>query len=136
MSSATPPNDSDATIPSQHRSDEERLLLAVRGADDGLWDWDIVTDTVYYSPRWYEMLGISADDAPATLETWGARVHPADRERVLAELHAFAETPQKRLSMEHRLRHQNGRYRWMLVRAAAHRDTEGRAVRIAGWHTD
>lgn len=133
----TTPHSVDTDAPSQHMTtDEERFLLAVRGANDGLWDWDLVADTVYYSPRWYEMLNITGDETPATLETWIARVHPADRERVLAELYAFAETPQKRLTLEHRLRHHNGRYRWMLLRAAARRDANGRALRIAGWHTD
>ena len=130
--------DNSHTLP--QTSDEERFLLALRGANDGLWDWDIASGAVYYSPRWYEMLGLRAKEAPATLETWLARVHPADRERVLAELHAFAATPQntppQRLRLEHRLRHRNGRYRWMLVRAAAHRDANGQALRIAGWHTD
>ncbi|HEX6540181.1 MAG TPA: PAS domain S-box protein [Ktedonobacterales bacterium] len=141
MSNETPPNGENTTTTGilPRATDEERFLLAVRGAGDGLWDWDLVADTVYYSPHWYEMLGIPVDaesDAPATLETWLARVHPADRERVLAELHAFAETPQKRLKLEHRVRHHNGRYRWMLVRAAARRGPDGRALRIAGWHTD
>lgn len=142
MSNATPPDGEKPTDSPQRTTDEERFLLAVRGANDGLWDWNLVADTVYYSPRWYETLGIMAHDVsdpestPATLETWIARVHPADREPVLAELYAFAETPQKRLILEHRLRHENGRYRWMLVRAAARRDDNGRALRIAGWHTD
>ena len=126
--------DNSHTLP--QTSDEERFLLALRGANDGLWDWDIAAGTVYYSPRWYEMLGLRAKEAPATLETWIARVHPDDRERVLAELHAFAATPQKRLRLEQRMRHRNGRYRWMLVRAAAHRAANGQALRIAGWHTD
>ena len=144
MTHVTPSNSSsnsaDANTALRRASDdEERYLLAVRGSNDGLWDWDLIADTVYYSPRWYEMLGIAGDhteDTPATLETWITRVHRDDRERVLAELRAFAETPQKRLRIEHRVRHHNGHYRWMLVRAAARRDAAGRAVRIAGWHTD
>jgi PAS domain S-box-containing protein len=147
MTDVTLPNgENTVELPRHATSDEERFLLAVRGANDGLWDWDLVSDTVYYSPRWYEMLGITRDeirdeiddrdDTPATLQTWIARVHPADRERVLAELHAFAASPQKRLILEHRLRYRSGRYRWMLVRAAARRDASGRALRIAGWHTD
>src|SRR6185312_10330522 len=98
MTNAPPPNSENPTGTQPHTTDEERYLLAVRGANDGLWDWDLSADTVYYSPRWYEMLGITgdhADDTPATLETWIARVHRDDRERVLAELRAFAETPQK-----------------------------------------
>jgi PAS domain S-box-containing protein len=139
MTNATPPNSENVTGIQPRTTDEERYLLAVRGANDGLWDWDLIADTVYYSPRWYEMLGITgdhADDTSATLETWIARAHPADRKRVLAELRAFAETPQKQLRIEHRVRHHNGHYRWMLVRAAARRDATGRALRIAGWHTD
>ncbi len=128
---------SSAQTDHQHTTtDLERFLLAVRGANDGLWDWDLAANSVYYSPRWYEMLGIAADDAPATLDTWLARVHPADRERVRKALKSFAATPQQRLTLEHRLRHDNGRYRWMLVRAAARRDANGQAVRVAGWHTD
>jgi PAS domain S-box-containing protein len=123
--------------PGHETTDEERYLLAVRGANDGLWDWNVAADTVYYSPRWYEMLGLPAkSDTPSTLDMWMSRIHRADRARVRSELRAFTETPRQRLVLEHRLRHANGRYRWMLVRAAARRDEHGRALRIAGWHTD
>lgn len=58
---------------------EERFTLAMRGANDGLWDWDLKTDIVYYSPRWFGMLGHDPSDFPETLEAWAKLVDPRDR---------------------------------------------------------
>lgn len=117
------------------RESEERYALAASGAADGIWDWDIRTGVVYFSPRWKALLGCGGDVVPA-LETWLARVHPEDLPRVQAELASHLEGHAAHFLSEHRVRHEDGAYRWVLVRALAVRDGEGRAYRMAGSFTD
>lgn len=118
------------------RVSEDRYTLAMRGANDGLWDWDIVADAMFMSPRWKEMLGHSADEIAAHPDEWFSRVHSDDTEplhRALQE-HMAGEAPP--FQHEHRLRHKNGSYVWVLCRGVALRDEGGRAVRMAGSLTD
>jgi PAS domain S-box-containing protein len=114
----------------------ERLALAIEGANDGLWDWDIDANTVYYSPRWKSMLGYADDEISDDFDEWTRRIHPDDRERCLAAIEAHLKSPESVYRLEHRLRHKDGSWRWILTRAASLRDASGRAYRIAGWHTD
>jgi len=114
----------------------ERLALAIEGANDGLWDWDIVANTVYYSPRWKAMLGYEDDEISDDFDEWTRRIHPDDRERCLAAIEEHLRSPHSVYRIEHRLRHKDGSWRWILTRAASLRDATGRAYRIAGWHTD
>jgi diguanylate cyclase (GGDEF)-like protein/PAS domain S-box-containing protein len=118
------------------RESEERYALAARGANDGLWDWDLRNDEVYYSARWKEMLGLSADEAGASTEVWLARVHPEDVDHLREEIRAHIEGAGKHLEVELRVLHADGDYLWMLCRGAVVRDGEGRATRMAGSMTD
>jgi PAS domain S-box-containing protein len=97
---------------------EERLALALEGSGDGLWDWDVRTNRVHLSPRWKAMLGHGEDeigDAPAE---WLGRVHPDDRAPLTQALDAhMAEAGGAHFEFEHRVRHRDGDYRWMLARA-------------------
>lgn len=114
------------------RDSEARFALAVAGANDGIWDWDLRTGAVYYSPRWMATVGATTVDAPATSDLWFSRVHPADldrlRERI--ERHITGETPH--LEDEHRLLHSDGSYRWVRCRGVAVRDELGSALRMGG----
>ncbi|GBD31669.1 Cyclic di-GMP phosphodiesterase Gmr [bacterium HR33] len=114
----------------------ERLSLAARGANDGLWDWDLVRNTVYYSPRWKEMLGYGAEEIGDSPEEWLSRVHSDDLPHLKALVAAHLEGRTARLEVEYRLRHRSGEYRWMLCRGLAARDSTGKAYRIAGVQTD
>jgi PAS domain S-box-containing protein len=114
----------------------ERLALAIEGANDGLWDWDIAANTVYYSPRWKAMLGYEDDEISDAFDEWTRRIHPDDRARCLAAIAEHLDSPNSMYRLEHRLRHKDGSWRWILTRAASLRDASGRAYRIAGWHTD
>ena len=118
------------------RDSEQRYALAARGANDGLWDWDLARDTIYYSPRWKSMLGHQEHEIGPAPDEWFRRVHERDRGRLQAELKAHLEGPAPYLQNEHRILHHDGTYRWVLCRGVAERDPAGRPVRIAGSLTD
>jgi diguanylate cyclase (GGDEF)-like protein/PAS domain S-box-containing protein len=118
------------------RESEERYALAARGANDGLWDWNLKTGEIYYSPRWKEMLGYSEGELGGSPEEWFSRVHPEDLSALQSELAAHRDGRTGHFEHEHRLRHRDGSYRWMLVRGIAVRDPQGVAYRMAGSLTD
>jgi len=115
---------------------EERLALVMRATDDGIWDWDLKTNEVYFSPRWKSMLGYSEEEVTDSFEAWRALVHPEDVQRALGELEAYQEGRSPSYQLEHRLRHKDGSYRWVLTRGVALRDPEGRPYRMVGSHDD
>ncbi len=117
------------------RESEERYAVAVQGAKDGLWDWNLKTNQVYFSPRWKSMLGWEEDKIGNSLDEWFNRIHLEDFEQVKKELlaHFSALTPD--FESEHRMLHRDGTYRWMLCRGLAVQDG-GKTVRIAGSLTD
>jgi diguanylate cyclase (GGDEF)-like protein/PAS domain S-box-containing protein len=118
------------------RQSEERYALAARGANDGLWDWDLTTDQIYFSPRWNHMLGYAISEVWSKPEEWFSHIHPDDRERVCAgiALHRDGKTPE--FVSEYRMRHNSGGYIWMLSRGIAVRNPSGNAIRMAGSQTD
>lgn len=116
---------------------ETRFALAVRGTNNGIWDWDLRLKRVYYSDRWKQMLGIGAEVECDSIEDWLGRVHPGDRERVQGELDNYIRSgSMELLEAEHRIRHMDGTWRWVLSSGAAVRGNDGIALRIAGSTTD
>lgn len=118
------------------RESEERYALAALAANDGLWDWDLARERCDFSPRWRAMLGLEHTSLLPLVREWIDRIHPDDAARVRAEIDAHLAGRSERLESEHRLRHADGTWRWMLVRALAQRDDTGRATRLAGSVTD
>ena len=118
------------------RESVERYALAARGANDGLWDWDLKTDQVYYSPRWKEMLGHDEADLGSSPTEWFRRVHAVDVERMRATLDAHLAGRTPHFESEHRIQCRDGTYRWVLSRGLAVRDAEGQPHRMAGSMTD
>ncbi len=118
------------------RKSEERYSLAVNGANDGIWDRDIATGKVYYSPRWKNMLGYEDHEISNDGEEWRNRIHPDDYRMVMDALEGYLEGKIPSYEVEYRLRHKDGSYRWIHARGACLRDPEGRPYRIAGSHTD
>ena len=115
---------------------EERYALAVRAANDGIWDWDLVADTLYFSPRWHAILGRPHPDGDLDPEAWFDLVHPADSERLRAAVHEHLEGRSPQLRAEHRIRHADGGWRWVLTRGLATRGADGRPTRMAGSMSD
>jgi PAS domain S-box-containing protein len=118
------------------RRSRERFELAVAGSQDGLWDWDLLTNEVYFSPRWKEIIGYQDHEIAHHLDEWDKRLHPEERERVLAANFAHINGTTPYYAYEYRLRHKDGSYRWILARGVALRDAAGKAYRMAGSHVD
>ena len=118
------------------RDSEERYTLAVRGANDGIWDWNLRTGALYVSPRWKLMLGLDESEPIARPDDWLDRVHEHDATslRESIERHVAGHTPQ--FENEHRVRHEDGSYRWVLARGLAIRDGDECCYRMAGSMTD
>ena len=132
------------------QASEARYALAAAGANDGLWDWDVPTGTVHYSPRWYTMIGArpsagSASPSPLSRRNrdahagrpsdWFERVHEEDHERFVELFTSFVGTSDH-IAIEYRLLHEDGQYRWMLCRGVVVRDEDGKVIRAAGSQTD
>ncbi|HIK30922.1 MAG TPA: PAS domain S-box protein [Oscillatoriales cyanobacterium M4454_W2019_049] len=118
------------------RESEERWQLALKGTGDGIWDWNPVTNKVFFSTRWKEMLGYTDEEIGNDLEEWSSRVHPEDLERVLAAVQAHLQGQTAFYTTEHRMRCKDGSYKWILDRGQAQWDAAGNPVRVVGSHTD
>ena len=116
----------------QRKRTEYRYRLAAQGANDGLWDWDLETGSVYYSPRWKAMLGYDDAEIGDGLAEWLDRVHPDDLPRLRADIDAHLRREDQNLSSEFRIRHRDGQYRWVLCRGIAVKDPERATLRAAG----
>ena len=114
----------------------ERLELVAQGAYDGLWDWDLRTDEVYYSPRWKEMLGYADAELDNSPATWNLLIHPEDCERAASALQNFLNSRDASYEIEYRMRHKGGMDRWILSRGTARRDRDGKPLRLAGINAD
>ncbi|TRZ96118.1 MAG: PAS domain S-box protein, partial [Rhodocyclaceae bacterium] len=115
---------------------EERWQLAISGANDGIWDWNLKTGEVYFSERWKSMLGYSGDEIAATVDEWESRIHPDDRQHTMDELQRHFRGESAYYECEHRLLCKNGEYKWVLDRGKALLDSQGKPVRMSGSHTD
>ncbi len=113
------------------RESDQRYARAVRGTSDGLWEWNILTDEAYLSPRWKELLGFTEDELPNHRSSFISRVHPDDLQRIRAalQIHLTQRTP---YDLEVRLRTRSGAYRWFRSRGQADLNEQGQAVRMAG----
>ncbi|MDD5250626.1 MAG: EAL domain-containing protein [Rhodocyclaceae bacterium] len=118
------------------RASEERYALAAAGANDGLWDWQLQEQRIYFSPRWKAMLGLADGDVGAKPDDWLLRIHPDDLPAVREHLARCLQGRDHHLETEYRIRHADGSYRWMLSRGIAIHDSHGIALRLAGSQSD
>jgi len=115
---------------------EERYALATHGSNDGLWDWNLKTNEIYFSPRWKAMLGCEEREIGNNPDEWFSRLHPDDLEWVGKEITLHLQGLILHFESEHRMRHKDGTYRWMLSRGLVVRDADGQVYRMAGSQTD
>jgi diguanylate cyclase (GGDEF)-like protein/PAS domain S-box-containing protein len=118
------------------RESEERYALAVRAANDGLWDWNLKKGQIYYSPRWKQMLGYAEEDINDNPNEWFNRVHPEDIAKLRTNISAHIKGLSAHFESEYRIQHSNGSYRWMLSRGMAVIGADKTALRLAGSQTD
>jgi diguanylate cyclase (GGDEF)-like protein/PAS domain S-box-containing protein len=118
------------------RDSEERFALAVAGANDGLWDWQLMNNTMHLSARWKSILGFGDDELPNEIDTWWSRIHTDDFPSVRRGIDEHLAQVTDHLESEHRLKHRDGSWRYVLVRGKAVFDSKGLATRMAGSLTD
>jgi PAS domain S-box-containing protein len=116
---------------------EERFTLAAAGSNDGIWDWDLRSDSLYLSAQWKAQLGYRDDELENTFATFSALIHEEDRPGVIAYVQDYLDCRTgERYEREFRMRHRDGTPRWILARGRAIRDGQGKPYRMAGSHTD
>lgn len=118
------------------QASEERWQLALKGANDGMWDWDLRTQKIFFSGRWKEMRGFSHDEIGDTPAECLDRIHPDDYDRVMAAVDEHFAGKTEFFKIEYRVRRKDDTYMWVLDRAQAFRDASGTLVRMIGSDTD
>ena len=115
---------------------EARFQRVMRGANDGLWDWDMRSDQVFYSQRWKAMLGYHADELEPDLSTWQRLVHPDDGLQAMAMIQDYVAGKRDNFEIEFRMLHKDGHWVHILARGYLERDDAGKPLRLAGTHVD
>ena len=110
--------------------------LAIKGSDDGLWDWNIETNEMFFSTRWKQMLGYAEHEITNHCQEWEQRVHPDDLEQVKLNIYNYLQGNISEYTKEYRLRHKDGSYLWILSRGILLRDVHGTPYQMAGSHSD
>ncbi|MEY4719242.1 MAG: hypothetical protein RL563_1860 [Pseudomonadota bacterium] len=118
------------------RRSEERYALLASSTTDGIWDWDLASDQVYFSPRWKEMIGYQDHELASHFSSWYERVHPDDIQQAMDDINDCLESRKPLYENIHRLQHRDGSWRWILDRGIMLRDIEGKAYRMVGSHAD
>jgi PAS domain S-box-containing protein len=118
------------------QASEARFSAAVRATNDGVWEWRIPQGHAYFSARWKAILGYQPDEIPDTRDEWHRRIHPEDVERVDKAFRDFLENAIAVFSIEYRMQHKDGSYRWILSRAVLVRDAAGQPLRMVGANAD
>lgn len=115
---------------------EERYINAIAGTNDGIWDWNMVTNEVFFSERYKQMLGYADQEFANSFENWADNIFHEDRDRVIDNLNKYLNQLTSRYQVEFRMQHKQGYLVWILARGKVVRDENGKAIRMAGSHTD
>ncbi|MGH7946453.1 MAG: response regulator, partial [Opitutaceae bacterium] len=118
------------------RESEARVRLAVTASNIGFWDWNHLTNEVYFSREWKSQLGYAEDEIPNRFEEWESRLHPDDLAPTLAKVRRAIEDLSADYAVEFRLRHKDGSWRWIFTHAQVFRDATSKPVRMVGCHID
>lgn len=110
--------------------------LALQDANIGMWDWDLETGELNYSPIWKSQLGYSAGEIQNSIHEWSSRLHPDDKEPAIRKQDQYIKNPKGKLVQEFRLQHKDGSYRWILSTSALIKDENGQKTRLLGTHID
>ncbi|MFZ4402212.1 MAG: PAS domain S-box protein, partial [Bacteroidales bacterium] len=119
------------------KKNKEQFGLAMDATNDGLWDWDVITGKVYYSPGYFRILGYQPNEFKSTIEIWKELLHPDDKQRALAYNDACVNNTIESIKVEFRMKAKDNTWRWILSRGTAvQRDKNGKALRMIGTHID
>lgn len=113
---------------------QQKLALSLQASNTGLWDWDLNTNQVFYSPEWKAQLGYLPDELPDHYTTWESLFHPDDREPALSYVSEYLASSNDEYASELRLRHKDGSYRWIIARGKKQYDSRGELTRLVGSH--
>jgi PAS domain S-box-containing protein len=113
-----------------------KLRQAVEAGNVGLWDWDLVTNRVYYSAEWKRQIGFADDEITNDFEEWRSRVHPDDLEKTLEKVQKSIDSASRNHVVEFRFKHRDGSYRWIMAHSSIMVDDKGHPVRMLGSHID
>lgn len=115
---------------------QERYELTLEGVGDGIWDWDLLQDTIYFSKRWKEILGFAEDEIENAFHVWHDRIHPEDVRKTMDAVSVNISGKSERFENQHRLKHKDGHWIWVLVRGKTMVDEQAMAIRMLGTLTD
>ncbi|MBU1218992.1 PAS domain S-box protein [Myxococcota bacterium] len=118
------------------KDSEERYNLAMDASRDGVYDWDLETRKIYYSPGWKRMLGYKPDELPDDFSVWEMLTRPEDGAKSWQMLNQVIEGKRERFDMEFQMRHKKGHWVHILSRSRIYKDTHGKPVRVVGTHVD
>jgi PAS domain S-box-containing protein len=118
------------------QASEERWQLVLKGSNDGIWDWDVTTNRVFYSSRWKTMRGFAENEISTSREEWAKGIHPDDYARVIAATNDHFARKTEFFEMEYRAQCKDGSYIWILDRGQALWNESGQVIRMSGSETD
>ncbi|MCS7053960.1 MAG: PAS domain S-box protein [Ignavibacterium sp.] len=118
------------------KESNERYFLTIEATEEGIWDWNVITNEVYFSPQWKRQIGYEDHELKNAFETWVEHLHPDEREARIQAVKNYLQNPTKYFIQEFRLRHKDGSYRWIHNRASSLLDDKGNVIRMFGAHTD
>lgn len=115
---------------------EQRLERALQGSQEGLWDYDLTTDIVFFSQRWKSMLGYQDDELENRFETWEKLTHPDDVKKTLEILESCIKGERDKLEARFRMQHKDGHWLYILSQGYPTRDDDGKTIMLTGTHQD
>ncbi len=127
---------SEKQVLQQLQESENRFALALDASNDGLWDWNMTSNTLFISKKWKEIIGYEEHELKNSYETWEANLHPDDKEFTLTALKDYVDGKVDRYEIEFRMRHKLGHYVFILAKGKLVRDENGTPIRMLGTHTD
>jgi PAS domain S-box-containing protein len=118
------------------RKSEERYALIIDASEQGIWDWNIETDEVFFSEQWKRQIGYKDHELENVFGTWAAHLHPDEKEACENAVQAYLNNPVKHFFLEFRFRHKDGSYRWIFNKASSIKNQKGKVLRMFGAHLD
>jgi len=115
---------------------EERFALVVDASEQGIWDWNVETNEIYYSPQWKNQIGYSDHEIKNEFDTWIEHLHPDEKETCLNAVQSYLNHPTEHFILEFRFRHKDGSYRWIHNKSSSLKNNSGKVIRMFGMHTD